>query len=310
MDHAAQHQLPPAEHRRIFHEHILPHVPEAAGGGSGRVSLVGGQPGAPNEALLETCSGDVEPGAPAVRVSADALRAFHPRYQALLAADDKTAAACTGHDALGWAVALAAELVARGQHVWVEGLLGEQSALEALCGVVPSPRHISVRALAVAEAFSLMGIELRYERTRARGLSAPYTLFAEHSRVFRALPGLADELARRGADVRMLDRVLVPLLGAGSPSALIEAERSRPLTPTEKVELASGWMEVWALKQAREATRSEREVVRTRVHRALWEVHEDPAAREGLRARVSAEVFRETETLAAAVARSRSRSAR
>ena len=114
-----------AEHRRIFLEKIVPEEFRGARlSARPTVVLMGGQPGSGKSGLLDAAEEYLStPEARAVQIVGDDLRDYHPDYQILLAADDRTAAAATDRDSGRWVEMAIAHALEHRYSVVIEGTM-------------------------------------------------------------------------------------------------------------------------------------------------------------------------------------------
>jgi len=98
-----EHRLSEAEHQAIFEQDIKPYLFAGAKPSSQPVAVIfGGQPGAGKSAAVDEAMNELASRGGAVQIIGDDLRLYHPKYERLMEADDKTAAFYTDRDSGRW----------------------------------------------------------------------------------------------------------------------------------------------------------------------------------------------------------------
>ena len=259
-----QYRLPEAEHQRIFETRIRPVLFEEAERVERPVAVIfGGQPGAGKSAAIAVAALELNSRGGAVEIIGDDLRAFHPRYEQLLAVDDQTAAFYTDRDSARWVEKAIAHASENRYSVLVEGTYRNSDVVASTMQRFRGAGYdVDARALAVNERFSMQGIVERYETQRADRGSGRMTTPEAHRAAYEGMPStierverekLADRLTiyRRGGDVVYSNQLedgkwKSPPFGRQA----LEQERSRPLTDDERSEFIKAADRIDALLEA------------------------------------------------------------
>ncbi len=236
--------LDPIQHRRIFLEEIVPEeFRGATPSPAPAVVLMGGQPGSGKSGLLDAATAYLSTAdAPAVQIVGDDLRDYHPDYQRLLAADDRTAAAATDQDSGRW-VQMCLEHAPRNRYsVVVEGTMRDpQVPLDTAAAFRAEGYRVEAWVMAVDPLSSKLGILARYHQQREAFGHGRFTVDAAHDAGAAGVLVSVDALQ----DARAVDRVLVATRGpsviADQPGTartprirdVFSTERTRPWSPQE-----------------------------------------------------------------------------
>jgi methyl coenzyme M reductase gamma subunit len=181
-----------------------------------------------------------------VQIIGDDLRVFHPDNARLMREDDKTAAFYTGPDSGRWVEKAIAHAKEQRFNIIIEGTMRDSNVVAAtMTGLRDAGYEIDARALAVHFRLSEQGIYQRYENQKADRGEGRMTTPKAHQAAYDGLPitlaqieseKLADRVTiyRRGA-VAIYENELRDGKWLHEPqaAAIVEAERSRPLTPAE-----------------------------------------------------------------------------
>lgn len=269
-----KHRLSEADHQRIFDTQIRPRLFDGAQPAETPVAVIfGGQPGAGKSAAMTAAGQELKTRGGAVEIIGDDLRAFHPRYMQLMAADDKTAAFYTDRDSGRWVEKAIAHASAQGYNVIIEGTFRQNEVVaQTMQRFKAAGYQVDARALAVNDHFSLQGIVERYEKQRADRGSGRMTTPDSHRAAYDGMPHtverieterLADRLTlyRRGAEPIYTNSLQANGQWAHAPTGrqVLETERSRAWTPAERKTYAEGWERIDAMLKApgRNATAAE-----------------------------------------------------
>jgi len=250
-----QYRLSEAEHQAIFESEIGPELFAAASRASQPVAVIfGGQPGAGKSAAIDQAVIEFGRRGGAVRIIGDELRDYHPQYDCLLRADDRTAAFYTDRDTGRWIEKAITEAKAQRVNIVIEGTMRDgNTVVRTMLSLREAGYHIDARVMAVTWRLSEQGILQRYENQKAdRGVGRMTTLQAHMA----GYEGMLQTLARIEGD-RLADRITIyrrgdeaiycnELLGGqwtGEPQAraAVEAERARPMTLQERRDYAMGF---------------------------------------------------------------------
>ncbi|KAI2464170.1 zeta toxin-domain-containing protein [Annulohypoxylon bovei var. microspora] len=190
--------------------------------------------------------------APLAHFVADTYKTYHPRYQALLAAQPSLASAAAGPDARRWLLMAASRAAGRRADVLLESAVRHPADFADLARLFRARGYrVEVAVLAVPAPLSRLGILARYherlpEAGPARGLPVRLTPRRVHDESYEGLLRAAafvdagdavDQVVvvRRDSAVAYADERVdgVWRRGAGVARA-VRAERQRPLTPVER----------------------------------------------------------------------------
>ncbi|MFG2042171.1 zeta toxin family protein [Dactylosporangium sp. NPDC048998] len=159
--------LPPDVADRIFAEDIAPERLTGIAQQQPVVVLVVGQPGAGKSVAQAAVLAQLGRTA-AVAVDVDDLRTYHPSYEQLALADDRTAAAYTQRDAQRWLRMCIAEATSRRYDIVLSTTFADPGHAEALINRFRSLAYSpQVAILAVHELHSRLGVLDRYQADRA-----------------------------------------------------------------------------------------------------------------------------------------------
>jgi len=269
-----QHRLIEAEHQAIFERDIKPDLFSGAKPSSQPVAVIfGGQPGAGKSAAVDEAIKELGPRGGAVQIIGDDLRDFHPKYERLMEADDKTAAFYTDRDTGRWIEKSIAEAKAQRVNIVIEGTMRDADKVAAtMQSLREAGYQIDARALAVTSRLSEQGIMQRYENQKVdRGtgrMTTPEAHQAAYDGMLQTLgriegQKLADRVTiyRRGAEAINSDE-LQGGQWAREPQAraVVEVERDRPMTLQERREYAKGFDEIADMLAKRERQASAEEI--------------------------------------------------
>lgn len=252
---ADRHRLTEDEHQAIFERRIKPELFSGAKPSDRPVAVIfGGQPGAGKSAAVEDAVQAMASRGGAVQVIGDDLRPFHPRYAALMASDDKTAAFYTDKDSGRWVEKSIAHAKEHRLNLIIEGTMRSPAVVaETMHGLRQAGYEIDARALAVTERLSWQGVMQRYEAQKQDRGSGRMTAPHSHRDAYNGMPETLGRIERE----RLADRVTVYRRGGQAiysnelqegqwkyePQArkVLEAERARPLTLQERQAYAEGF---------------------------------------------------------------------
>ncbi|SMF51021.1 zeta toxin family protein [Streptomyces sp. Amel2xC10] len=243
-------RLPPAEHRRIFTDLIVPfHLGDPEPRRHPVAVYVVGQPGAGKTTASSLVLRAMRPGA--VLVSSEDFRAFHPAYARLLAEHPRTAGALLRPDYRAWQNAAEEWLRHRRADVVIETAPANSTDLLASASRSHAAGYrVEMLVLAVRAADSRQGTAHRFALGLERSQPSRFTTPHGHDRCYRALAALATALDRHpavhtvtvtGRDVRALGN------RQGGTAALLEGERQRPYTNAEAARFAAVQHRLWTL---------------------------------------------------------------
>ncbi|SEB25430.1 Zeta toxin [Variovorax sp. YR216] len=208
----------------------------------------------------------------AVEIIGDDLRAMHPSFKRLMAADDQSAAFYTDRDAGRWVEKAISYAKDHRYNVVIEGTFRSSDVVaNTMRQFREAGYEIDARALAVNERFSRQGIIERYEAQRAARGSGRMTMPHSHQAAYDGMPltieriereQLVDRLAlyRRGNEVIYTNQVKNGRWE--NPPRAVEAlqqERARPWSEHERTAFldAADRIEAMLLAEGRHATQKE-----------------------------------------------------
>ncbi|MFI9366507.1 zeta toxin family protein [Kitasatospora sp. NPDC053057] len=169
------------------------------------VVFVAGQAGSGKTLVVDLVHAALSRRGGAVRVDRDAYKAVHPRYRRFLAEDVRTAGVRVRTDTYGWQAQLEARLRQDRLDAVVEAALGRpEEFLAEIAAYRRAGYHVEIVALAVAEAFSQLGVLDRYLHLAVEG-RARYVGWDNHDACAAVLP---DALAAVEAG-HLADRIFV-----------------------------------------------------------------------------------------------------
>jgi len=254
MDDRDKHKLTPEQSRHLFQEEILPALLEDTPGlqpsDKPTMVVVGGQPGAGKSTSIGHIEAELASRGGVLQANVDALREFHPEYDELMEASDKTASNHTYADAKRWAGMVEDHAKAHRYNVMIESLMASPDGMKPWFDDYRQRGYTTeVRVVAVNERSSWQGVVGRYEEQKARqgvGRTVPHDVhdmaYANVLRTVEAIEAekLADRVVIHSRDGRVLYENRLQPDGqwrhAPGARAAIEAERSRraatPRPPT------------------------------------------------------------------------------
>jgi len=269
----AAYRLSDAENQDIFESEIKPDLFSGARPAKRPVAVIfGGQPGSGKSAALDRAADDLAKHGEVVQIIGDDLRVYHPAHERLMREDDRIAAFYTGPDSGRWVEKAIA--YAKDQHfnVIIEGTMRDSNMVVAtMKGFREAGYQIDTRVLAVNFQLSEQGIYQRYENQKADRGGGRMTTPEAHQAAYDGLPvtvarieaeKLADRLTiyRRGV-VSIYENELRDGAWLHPPqaAAVIETERTRPMTAEETEAYREGYRALAAMMRvpARGATSEE-----------------------------------------------------
>lgn len=254
----ADHTLSPAAHEAIRQRIARQHLADSAPGERPRAIILAGQPGAGKSGLKHAALAELPEDEGAVVVDTDELRAEHPAYLSLMAADDRTAAGLVQKDAGQWADELTHDAMAQRRNLVIDGTLKNPGNARRLCADLRAQGYdVEVRAIAVSREDSILGVYSRYETQKAQSGSGRWVPESVHDEAFAGLPRSLDALEREGAVARMTvyrrgeDGPVEVHAGPGAARAFAD-ERARPRAAVELAAREQRWTETMTSIRARD----------------------------------------------------------
>jgi hypothetical protein len=316
MNDANRYRLTTSQHEQIFREEILPDLTSRLQAvKQPRAAILGGQPGAGKSALQSALEHELAPGGGVLSIVGDDLRAYHPRYRALMRADDKTAAFYTDRDSAGWIEKLIEHAKAMRFNLVIESTM---RVSDKNCATAESLRNVDytteAHVLAVHRTWSILGIHQRYEAMLRVHGHARFTLQKSHDEAYAGMLKTIDDLERR----QLVDHVVVYKRGnvtlyesnsalsrraqPGAAHAAIERERRREWTAPELFEVSREWKRIWTARSQRYAARADIEFARKWYAHALLAIRCEPKAQRELARELSPRDYDESQRFAAGAA--------
>jgi len=278
--------LTPEENEKIFQEDIKPYLlatatPGITSSDAPVMVMVGGQPGAGKSRSIASVRLDLEKRGGVMEIAADDLRKFHPKHDALMRADDRTAASFTHADASLWAEK--AERFARSQrmNVLLEGTMKTpENTATKIAEYRQDGYFVEARVIAATAMTSWQGAVSRYEQQKAIAGAGRWCPKEVHD---AAVAGVSATV-RKLEEERAVDRLRIDRRGAEqiysnalkpdgqwhhqpAGARVLDNERNRPPTARQLDEYVATWDKVAALQDRpeRNATATElQEVERLR----------------------------------------------
>lgn len=268
-----QYRLSETEHQAIFERDIKPDLFANAKSVDAPVAVIfGGQPGAGKSAAIDAAKDELAQRGGAVEIVGDDLRSYHPKYNALMRQNDKTAAFYTDRDSGRWVEKAIEEAKARRVNIVIEGTMRDGNKVAATMEALRAAGYaVDARALAVNPRLSEQGILQRYELQKAtRGFGRMTTPEAHQA----AYDGMLGTLERIEGD-KLADRVTIfrrrgeaiysnelregQWTHAPRARETVEAERARPMSLEERRAYLEGYdrLAAMATRPGRNATADE-----------------------------------------------------
>ena len=268
-----RYRLSEADHQTIFENGIkLERLSKALPSVEPVAVIFGGQPGSGKTIAVDHAVQELKRNGGSIQIIGDEFRSYHPGYGRLTGEDDKTAAFYTDRDTGSWVEKAIAYAKKQRFNIVIEGTMrdGDKVAatMESLRG---AGYRIDARALAVSFRLSEQGILQRYEGQKAdRGVGRMTTPEAHRA----AYDGMLTTLERIEGN-RLADRMTIYRRGAvvlyanelrggdwmSEPRAraIVEAERSRPMSEAELRDYIDGFDRLIAMmtRPGRHATDAE-----------------------------------------------------
>ncbi|KAE8420458.1 zeta toxin-domain-containing protein [Aspergillus pseudocaelatus] len=197
-------QLDPDTHAEIFHTIQTAALATTNPVDQPMAILLGGQPGAGKSRLASAAMKDL--GGNAVKVDADELRQFHPRYIDLMRENDLTASDRIHPDAGPWAVKLTRAAITARRNLVIDGTMRNADDLVALCrSFREAGYYIEARVMAVSRLVSRLSIHERYEHQRQAIGFGRWVSCNHHDAAFAGVPLTVERLEA----YRLVDRMAI-----------------------------------------------------------------------------------------------------
>lgn len=251
-DSANKWKLSEQEHEAVYARIASHYLPRSIPSERPVAIITGGQPGSGKSGLAAMAKHDLRSQGGYVLVDADKLRPFHKDYFDLLRKDDKTAANLTHPDAGKWAGRLMVDAVDGRRNLIIDQTSKDPEAFQKLSKQLRDQGYkIEFRAMAVSDQISQHRIRARYEEQKFVMGFGRFSTKDNHDAAYR---GVAETVGRVEKD-KLVDAVKLYNLnhelvyqntltqGHWSKETtgrlVLEGERSRELTSTEKVQIVS-----------------------------------------------------------------------
>lgn len=217
-----------------------------------RAIILAGQGGAGKSGIRKQAEAELAADGGSVLIDVDDLRGYHPDYARLQREDDMSAANHVQPDAGDWGDELTDNTLANRRNIIIDGTLKTPHKAVELCKKLKMMGYeVDLRAMAVPEEDSKMGIYARYEGARAKGKPGRWVPEAVHDAAYEGVTrsvdaietgGHADRVSvyRRGIDApeKIYDSQSAPSPAA---AATMTAERQRPRQTAELEARAEIW---------------------------------------------------------------------
>ncbi|GAA3250893.1 zeta toxin family protein [Dactylosporangium siamense] len=170
--------------------------------------IVAGQPGAGKSVAQAAVLAQLG-HSDAVAIDVDDLRTYHPRYESLALADDRTAAAYTQRDAQRWLRMCIAEAISHRFNIVLSTTLADPGHAEALLNRFREAGYTTqVAFLAVHELHSRLGVLDRYQHDQTTIGWGRYAPTPYQRSTYTGMLASADHIDqhRLADDVRVLQR--------------------------------------------------------------------------------------------------------
>lgn len=219
-------------HARVYDQVIRPVLFEdVAPSASPRAVIVGGQPGAGKSATLITAARELNSGGTGVAfLNGDDLRPFHPHYQALIKADQSTAADRTGADVGLWIERGIREAAAGRFSAVIETTMRQPLVVVRTAQEFHQAGHqVELRVLVVHPELSRLAIFERFAKALATPGAVPrFTLASYHEDSYARAPETLRVAAPHVDKVSLVDRsgALLQAVPPASAADALEKERA------------------------------------------------------------------------------------
>lgn len=220
----------------------------ARGSSQPRLVIVGGQPGAgKSRNILRARRELAAAGEGVAYINGDELRAYHPQYRQLVAADAATAADKTGPD-VGWWVERGIREAAESRfHTVIETTMRQPAVVARTVNAFTAHGHeVEMRVLVVDPQLSRQAIYHRYaEALRSKSALPRFTLPRYHDDALAQMPHTLAAVAPTVHLVRLVDRQGMELYSSirsqHAPVAALEQLRRQQLPAAELARIAQEW---------------------------------------------------------------------
>ena len=206
----------------------------------------------------------------AVTVNTDDLRAYHPRFDEIVALDDKRSAERTHQDASAWKNELLSRCIETRRNIVLEGVFKDSKSLTDVVEFAKTNGYdVIIRIVAAHERYSVWGINRRYEKEKIVRGHGRYVPIEYHDECYRKLLDTVDlaEQQKLSDQLEVFDRngalLYANMLVDGDwkdepkAKASIEKERNRELTLEERAQYIESWQRVFEYMQERGASSEE-----------------------------------------------------
>jgi hypothetical protein len=213
-----------------------------------RAVLVGAQPGAGKTAATQTAMRMLRStGQSAVLINGDELRPFHPLYEALIKADQATAAERTGADVGLWVKRAILEAAEMRCHTVVETTMRQPAVVARTVQLFKgSGFEVDMRVVVVHPEVSRQSIYTRFrDALEVPGSLPRFTLPRYHDDAYAAMPATLEATSDLVDRVQLVDRqgqLRYDSHGASvSPREALANARLQPLPTEQALTLAEDW---------------------------------------------------------------------
>jgi len=244
-------QLDPERHEAIYAGQIAArYMPKSRPQEHPCAVITGGQPGSGKSGITALAIERFRASG-YVLVDADKMRPYHPDYQKLMRADDRTAANLTHPDCGPWSTRLLRDGAAGRRNLIIDQTSRDPAALARMAQALRQVGYrVELHVMAVSPAASQLRIHQRYEGQRGQDGFGRFSTKDKHDEAFAGVAETvaAVETGRQVDRLCLYDHNVEPIydnqLEQGQwrqpPRArqALDAERARPMTLAESLQLA------------------------------------------------------------------------
>lgn len=280
-------QLDSSEHDRIYSKIIEPtSFLDTSPVENPKLLIIGAQTGAGKSTIVELSIREFADHN-VVTVNTDDLRAYHPRFEEIIALDDRRSAERTHHDASTWKNTLLSRCLETRRNAVLEGVFKDGQGLAEIVELAKKHGYeVIIRIAATHERYSAWGINRRYEKEKIVRGHGRFVPIEYHDECYRKLLSSVElvEQQKRADAIEVYDRngtklysnVVVNGEWKEKPraAAAIDKERNRSLTEKEQSQYIESWQRVFEYMQNRSASSEEMNAVKALAARFIKELKE------------------------------------
>lgn len=243
---SSEYSLSDDDHEWIRQDHIDRYIETTQASEEPKVIILAGQPGSGKSALKAAAISEFPPNARPVVVDVDKLRDSHTLYDELKIQNDRTAAGKVQRDAGKWGDELVQDARYSRRNIVIDGTLKSPDKAQTLCKQFKEAGYrVELRALAVRQEDSELGVYSRFENLKAKEGRGRWVEISVHDAAYLGLPKSIDRLnrsqyvdrieiyRRSPSGSKEIERIYRAAPGKGDPVAVLLDERSREREPQE-----------------------------------------------------------------------------